>query len=220
MKNLKRKTPRLLWILFVLVFLHLSCTEARKEEEKENKEVKPPSQIVSVAKAKTMYDNYTERRVPLIQRYEDSINGYKKKFDVARYVSYDYATMKQYMAYIEQEAKLANVDISTIRFYFSNYPDSSQYVHPRQNSILLSPTVKKENRDYLFYIGSFEGQSMPILLNEAFGPLDKGLGEASMKKSKAYASFVPNTNIPFTLPYQGGKSVTMNSGTGVPPPYN
>lgn len=209
--------------------------------------VDAPKQIIAVDEAKGFYDDYTNRRVPLIQRYEDSINRARAndkmrqmqqqgdtskaqaeaepaQFDVARYVYYDYATIKQYMEYIEQEAKMANVEISTLRLYFSNYPDDPQFVHPRQNSIMLSPTLKKGDRDYLFYIGELDGKAEAVLLDNAFGPMKAdGMGDGSTRKGKSYASFVPSlgTNRPNpAMPLQGGKSMTLNRGNGVPPPNN
>jgi hypothetical protein len=208
--------------------------------------VKAPEQIIEISDAKDMYERYGERRVPLIQRYEDSINSGRagdkiqqrakgdknqgqmqaapEKFDVARYVYYDYATIKNYIAYIEQEAKAANVDISTLRFYFSNYSEDPKNVHPRQNSIMLSPTIKKGDRDYLFYIGDLDGKAEAVLLNDAFGLVDaEGMGNAASNDGKSYAAFMPNliTKSKASLPYyQGGKSVTMNEGNSAPPPYN
>jgi hypothetical protein len=210
--------------------------------------VEAPKQIIAVDEAKGFYDNYTNRRVPLIQHYEDSINRARAndkiqqmqrqgdtskapqaeaspaQFDVARYVYYDYATIKQYLEYIEQEAKMANVEISTLRLYFSNYPDDPQFVHPRQNSIMLSPTLKKGDRDYLFYIGELNGKAEAVLLDNAFGPMKTdGMGEGSIRDQKSYASFLPSlgTNHPNpSMPLQDGKSLTLNRGNGVPPPYN
>jgi hypothetical protein len=153
-------------------------------------------------------------------------------FDVARYVYYDYETIKQYMAYIEQEAKLAGVEISTLRFYFSNYPDETLFengkdsiLHPRQNSLLISPTVKKGKADYIFYIDdTHKEKPRAVILSADFGPM-KGFetGNVSLEEHRSFATFVPsfaNTKAPTTIsPYKSGKSLTMNRGTGAPPPY-
>lgn len=245
----KKSVP--VFLLFLILFGFSNCNP--KVEEPAIEPVAAPKQIVEVSEAKDMYDRYGERRVPLIQRYEDSINrgttndkmqqmpkgdankaqmqASPAKFDVARYVYYDYATIKNYIAYIEQEAKAANVEISTLRLYFSNYsdaekfPDGSPVLHPRQNSIMLSPTIKKGKQDYLFYIGENEGRAEAVLLNDAFGPVDtSGMGAASSRAEKLYASFLfapSETKTNNALPnYQNGKSLSMNRGGGVPPPYN
>ncbi|MCJ7467843.1 MAG: hypothetical protein MUO53_14260 [Maribacter sp.] len=244
MKNYGKKSVQRLLLVLILI-LSYNCKPKMEAEEANETPVKAPEQIIEISEAKDMYERYAERRVPLIQRYEDSINrgmagdkmqqrpqGDKnqaqmeaapEKFDVARYVYYDYATIKNYIAYIEQEAKAANVDISTLRFYFSNYSEDPKNVHPRQNSIMLSPTIKKGDRDYLFYIGDLEGKAEAVLLNDAFGPVDaSGMGNAPKNDGKSYASFIPNlimksnASLPY---YQSGKSVTMNEGNGAPPPY-
>jgi hypothetical protein len=185
-----------------------------------------------------MYDNYSTRRVPLIQRYEDSINRGKggekmqlnaaapKPFDVGRFVYYDYKTIKQYLDYIEQEAAAANVEISTLRIYFSNYPDKEFFsgtkdsiLHPRQNSIMLSPTIKKGKRDYLFYIEEGAESQEAVILDDNFGT-PKGMGLIKLEEENSHASFAPNFFKPNPRPVYAGKSVTMNSGSGVPPPYH
>lgn len=237
-------------MLFIVLFSLLSCEEEKKKEVM-TPEVLAPEQIVHVEQAKEMYDFYTKRRVPLIQRYEDSINRRKygtkiqqkkkvksdaedAKFDVARYVSYDYKTLKQYLAYIEQEAKKANVEISGLRIYFSNYPDQPFFdgqekdsiLHPRQNSVLLSPTLKKGKRDYLFYIGENKAQQEAILLSDTFKPIKaiKGMGHLGNAERKSHASFMPSlskttANTSLNTSFYAGTSLTMNKGTGAPPPF-
>lgn len=246
MKNVK-KTLFSFTCILLITFSFTNCVE--KSEKENTPVVIAPAQIIEVDNAKIMYDAYGKRRVPLIQRYEDSINrnkGYDKMkqqkmqqnqkdgdtqipkpFDVARYVHYDYETIKQYMAYIEQEAKMANVEISTLRIYFSNYPDQTYFPkskdsikHPRQSSIMFSPTIKKGDRDYLFYIDDTKGESQAVLLNDEFGPA-KGnkMGSINAKDEKSYASMLPSLAKPkpVILPYQGGTSLTMNRGNGSPP---
>ncbi len=249
MKN-ARKTLFPFICILLITFCFTNCVE--KTEKENTPEVIAPVQIVEVDKAKTMYDTYGKRRVPLIQRYEDSINrskGYDKMkqqqmqqnlkdgetqipepFDVARYVHYDYKTIKQYMAYIEQEAKAANVEISTLRIYFSNYPDQTFFpkskdsiIHPRQSSVMFSPTIKKGDRDYLFYIDdSIREEAKAVLLNDGFGPTKSNeMGGISTKGEKSHASMLPSLVKPKpNTVIQGGISLTMNRGTGTPPPYH
>lgn len=254
MKNVK-KTLFLFTCILLITFSFTNCVE---KGEKENvPKVIAPAQIVEVANAKIMYETYGKRRVPLIQRYEDSINrrgkGYDKMkqqkiqqnekddgdtqipkpFDVARYVHYDYDTIKQYMAYIEQEAKAANVDISTLRIYFSNYPDQTFFPkskdsikHPRQSSIMFAPTLKEGNRDFLFYIDdSMREDPQAVLLNNDFEPVQPNkMGGFNAKAEKSHASFLPSLTKPkpnaVIIPYQGPTSLIMNEGNGAPPPYN
>ena len=250
------KAKKLLFRLIVLsifVFSFTSCVEKTEKEKEETAVVLAPTQIIPVVQAKDMYDNYSKRRVPLIQHYEDSINRYShgkkirqekksgedmqmskdgKPFDVARYVSYDYATIKQYLAFIEQEAKMANVEISGLRFYFSNYPKGQKFVngdsivHPRQNSVMLSPTLKEGEREYLFYIGGTEAKQEAVLLSDSFGSVNgQGMGDISNEDQKSYASFIPSinktsANTTLNASFYAGTSLTMNRGQGAPPPYH
>ena len=228
----EKKSLFCLVALSLFVFSFNSCAEKMEKEKEETPEVLAPAQIVQIDEAKAMYENYTDRRLPLIQHYEDSINEGKEKFDVARYVSYDYETIKQYLAFIEQEAKKANVEISGLRFYFSNYPKGPKFengdaiVHPRQNSVMLSPTLKRGDRDYLFYIGGTEAKQEPVLLSDSFGSVKgQGMGVIGNGDNKSYASFIPSltnetTNSTLNASFYAGTSLTMNRGTGAPPPYN
>ncbi|MCP4976153.1 MAG: hypothetical protein GY931_08330 [Maribacter sp.] len=231
-------------VLSIFVFGITSCVD-KAEKEKERAPVPAPEQIVKIDEAKEMYNRYADRRVPLIQRYEDSINRSgiddkmqqrqknqeqnkadegPAKFDVARYVYYDYKTIQNYMKFIEQQAEAANVDISTLRFYFSNYSEDDKNIHPRQNSIMISPALKKDNREYIFYIDDSDPQNpKPVLLGDNFGPVKSGMGATTTEENKAYASFAPSlskTNSAVVLPANGRQSLTMNRGTGVPPPYH
>lgn len=219
-------------ICVLLIPLSFSCRDSvqLRQTEKEPAVVEAPEQIISLEQAQTMYKNYSERRSPLIQRYEDSINTRTKDttgFDVARYVYYDYATIKQYLAYIEQEAKMAGVSISTLRFYLSNYPDQAAFgdgkpvKHPRQNSIMILPTLKQGGEDYGFLTrDDSEGKRVPVLLNGQLQPYSpEGLGGLSEHSSKMYAGMLPEPLISTNMALQGGKSTILNEGSGAPPPY-
>ena len=240
MKNLAKKSSlKPLFILAILIGL-VGCGEQRAKENgegqhEEDQEVKAPDQIISVDQAKKMFENYTKRRAPLIERYEDSINRYEKKskdtFDVARYTYYDYKTIKQYLAYIEQEAKLANVEISTLRFYFSNYPDKPNFeggrkiVHPRQNSIFIMPTIKEDGKDFGFYTADGEpGKRKAVLLTYELDEYSiKGMGAQEVGSEKSYATFVPNlstsTSKGPSINFYGNRSTILNEGGSAPPPH-
>ena len=231
---MKRPTMLLTRIAFIFMLTALvSCNQVQKHNEPDKNDkptVEAPAQIVEVSQAKNMYDSYSKRRVPLIQHYEDSINQhYKddKEFDVGRYVYYDYKILKQYLKFIEQEAADANVEISTLRLYYSNYPDDvffpnskDSIKHPRQNSIMLSPTYNDGKRDYLFYIGQGAKGKQAVPLNNDFENI-KGYGIHTNENNKAHASFAPiSKTAAKPLNIQGQQSLTLNRGSGVPPPKN
>ena len=218
-------------LFFCLLF---SCKDAPPDRNGEGAIVEPPEQIISIPQAQMMYRTYSARRAPIIKHYEDSINRRHQdtvKFDVARYVHYDYATIKQYLAYIEQVAEEAGVDISTLRFYFSNYPDKATFengrpiVHPRQNSIFLLPTLKQDETDYGFYTQqNAEGKWVPVLLNGQMQPYKPNdMGQTSQASEKNHAGFMPGSNASLSAPatlFADTKSTALNYGGAAPPPHN
>ncbi|MDX1365165.1 MAG: hypothetical protein R3243_13210 [Arenibacter latericius] len=228
MKNPKRAAS-IFAIGVSLVLGTLSCTSENEKTptpDPEASPIKAPAQIVSLKQAKMMYDAYEDRRVSLIERYENQQHP-EEKFDVARFGSYDYQTIKNYLSYVEQEAKKANVEISTLRFYFSNYPDLDSFEdgrkikHPRQNSFFLIPTTKNEkNEDYAFYIyEDNDGNNTPMYLSDNLSPRNSTTNKLNKRPGhqKSKASFVPN----FTkaLIFQNNKSLILNEADMTPPPY-
>lgn len=220
MKNLKKVATVLLGG-FLLVLG--SCQQGPKKEEPEESKaamgqerVEPPKGIISLEESKSLYDNYTKNRLEIIQRYEAERNS-EDKFEASRFTSFSYADIKQYMAYIEQEAKGAQVDISSLRFYFANYPDKPDFpdgkkiVHPRQNSIFIVPTMKTADGEYGFYIGE-DGKAK--LIKNAVG--ETAVGSTAKNGNKSYASFAPNFANSSMVE---GKSLTMNQGGSGPPPW-
>ncbi len=242
-------------LMLCISFLSINCKDQKSQnpDDKPKQEtVERPTQIIEVDVAREQYLTYEKRRVGLIQKYEDSIDGYDEKgqrpleqngqqaqqdpndpngarFDVARYVYWDYKTIKDYLKYIEQEAEAANIEISTLRFYFSNYPPNDKSaVHPRQNSIIITPTLHENNREYIFAIDDRDIKNLkPQLLSDSFVPIDapqeKGMGQLNGEEERSYASFLPfgsTTTNNLATPYMAGRSVSMNRGTGAPPPHN
>lgn len=188
--------------LFLLVFIY-SCVVDEKKVECPECDCPVADEaydngIIFPDKAEKLYGNYENRRVGLIQDYEDAFDeekGGKKnqkqesqnqsgennddadggKFKVARYVSFDYEDLKKYLAYVENEAKLSGEELSTMRFYFANYANEQKFedgkpvLHPRQNSIMMSPTVKRDSEDHIFYTtDGIAGKRKIVLLDNDF----------------------------------------------------
>ena len=238
MKNLKR-TWFPLMLTFLFVFVLSSCNEECPSCDPDP--VAPPAQIVEVGEAKKMYDTYTIRRKPLIRRYEDSINRRKNyddndklkqqkmqqdqaaqvdSFPVARYVYYDYKTIKDYLTYIEQEAKKQGIKISTLRFYFSNYPEGMKVedAKPRQNSIFIMPTLTQDNQTYGYFLNDQE--ELKLLADDLKVSPTPYKPEAEDSKTKAsfFPEFESSIKPPTYSLYQG-TSYILNKGGGAPPPY-
>lgn len=182
-----------------------------------------PKQIITIARAQEMYDNYSMRRVPIIQKYEDSISSNSSKFLPTRYAEYDLETIKQYIAFIEQESKQANVNVNTLRFYLSDYPDSDKFPngddvkYPRQNSFFIVPTTDFKGENAGFYIEEMDGKyTAEPISKQANIPRDKQDKTGSEPSAKAYkAGFFTSST---AAQKAGTTSLILNDGNICPPP--
>lgn len=218
---MKRPSHVSLKIVYTLILSCLiSCKQEHKKSEPTPLKVEAPSNIISLNEANVIYENYTKHRVGPIEQYETQQRQPTSKFEASRYVDFDYDTLKQYIAYIDQEAKLGGVKkVTKLRLYFANYPNKENFkngkkvVHKRQNSIFMVPTLKKEGIDQGFFIGA---NGKAELISDWKSSTTNTVGLSLYKNQKVYAGFTPN----FTLnpSIQGGKSLAFNYGQGGPPP--
>ncbi|MHA7865070.1 hypothetical protein [Flagellimonas marinaquae] len=192
-----------------------ACQQGPKKEdptEPTPEKVSSPEGIISLEESKSLYDNYTRNRVAMIEQFEMEQNP-DEKFIPARFTSFTYKDIKNYMAYVEQEAEAAGVEVASLRLYFANYPnkpdfpDGKKVVHPRQNSIFIVPTTIMEGKEYGFYIAA-DGKAKPIK-DKVGSPEDGDMNEANTSK----ASMVP------ALFQNGDRSLNLNHGGSGPPPY-
>ena len=207
----------------------LGCRETPRTDEKEmpQKEeaqvVKAPEQIISLSQAQTLFDTYSQRRVPLIERFEVPNND-SGAFSAARYTAFDYATIKAYIAFIEQEAADANVEISGLRFYFGNNPEpgdstsEEDRAKARKNTVFVVPTLNRGGTDFGFYTrDGAGGKREAALIIERPGQNDQsGNGALQETAPRAYAGFAP----PPPPMYAGEQSLILNRGNVGPPPNN
>ncbi|MBC2839772.1 hypothetical protein [Robiginitalea sp. SC105] len=226
--RLSRNLPSLkglsLPVLFLLLML-TSCGEQAGtggEQAAEKELVKAPEGIITLDQARTDYALYGKRRVPLIQTYEDSIlrgEGIDSVFPVARYVAFDYARLKKYMQYIEQEAGKAGTEISSLRIYFGNNPETGGFVHPRQNTVFLLPAARPDaEKDAQFGLYIRE-DGKPGYLSLDLEPRDaNGMGLLPERRQRSEASLLPVSPAPATI--QDQTSLILNFGGSAPPPKN
>ena len=184
----------------------------------------PKDHIISVDRALEMYNAYSQRRVPIIQRYEDSLAADSSQFTPTRYAEYNLETIKQYIAYIEHEAKKAKVDIKTLRFYFSNYPDSKKFQngdivkYPRRNSFFVLPTIEHEENKVGFYLEDIDGEytAVPIMKysRQQDGVNKQPNGDEPAGNVNEAGFFTPNS----TSAVVGRTSLILNDSHITPPP--
>ncbi|MDF0716005.1 hypothetical protein PY092_07590 [Muricauda sp. 334s03] len=195
-----------------------ACQQGQKKEEstspkqEEEKEVLPPEGIISLEESKSLYDNYTKNRVDMIRQFEETERNPDEKFIPSRFTSFSFDKIKNYTAYVEQEAKKAGVKIASFRLYFANYPDKPDFpdgkkiVHPRQNSIFIVPTMMVDGEEYGFYIGA-DGKAK--LIKNAVGGSEIG---PNGEKDMSNASFAP------AVFADDDESLVLNKGNSSPPP--
>ncbi len=215
-------TNRLLLLISVSLLL-LSCQDSTTHSEPPY-EGPPKDHIISEERAQEMFDTYSQRRIPIIQRYEDSVVPGSEKFTPTRYAEFDLNTVKQYIAYIEHEATQANVDIKTLRFYLSNYPNSEKFPngdavkYPRRNSFFVVPTMDQDGKNVGFSIEEVDGKYTAVPINKR--PSMKGENQDKVKADSTgqmnEAGFFTSNST--TVQGGGTTSLILNDMHVAPPP--
>ena len=213
------------FLLLLLVNMTLfSCQDPSTNNEPPY-EGPPKDFIISTERAGELYDAYSQRRVPIIKAYEKSISEDIPEFEPTRYAEYDLATVKQYIAYIEHEATQAKVDIKTLRFYLSNYPDSDKFLngdpvkYPRRNSFFVVPTMEVSGKNVGFSVEEEGGEYRAVPINRR-QPTEEGNQDQNQKDSTGQmneAGFFKSNN---TTVQPGSTSLILNDSSITPPPGN
>ncbi|CAM3429882.1 hypothetical protein [Aequorivita lipolytica] len=212
-----------LLLFFCISLVLYSCQESSTNSELPY-EGPPKDRIITVERAQEMYDSYSERRVPIIQKYEDSVVSDSQKFTPTRYAEYDLETIKQYIAYIEHEANQANVDINTLRFYLSNYPNGEKFPngdvvkYPRRNSFFVVPTMEYEGKNVGFSIEEVDGKYTAVPINKNETKIEKDNQNQKQDEPEGTVNeagfFTSNT----ATVQGGGTSLILNESHIMPPP--
>lgn len=210
MKNSSKNLSLLLSL--VLVFL-ISCQDRSKKDDtgdevtdETSDQVKEPTGIISLNEAKALCENYENRRAKAIIEFEMAQNNSGEEFVPTQYIDFDLKTMKQFIKYVEAEARKAKVKPDSLRIYLGNYGAEGQ--DPNRNTVFLLPTATIAGDHGGFYI---DGDGAAKLIRN-YWPKEENGGQEGEPKSKA--SFFPSLNTAF---YQG-QSLILNSGHGGPPP--
>lgn len=132
MKSTIRLTATLLCALFVLTACH-------KEPE-----VRKPKGTISYETAKTLQHSFIQTRAKLLNKIlnqNGTITG-----EAIRDVTFDFKRVKEYIAYVEQEAKKKGIAPETLglRVYLGAYPkEKSNYPNPGRGTVFFMPTRLK-----------------------------------------------------------------------------
>ncbi len=222
MKNAQKFALKFAFAL-VLLFGIISCDGCKQKTDDiivtadDVKEI-----IITDDQAKSRFENYSEHRGKIIERYEnngrkfdDSIspklqyNKSKEQDDKAekqdaqngfvpvQYTYYKYDDFKKYLKFIEQETKKAGADISTIRIYFANYPENERDEDKqKRNTVMFVPTIEIDGKESAYYISDegVAGKSIPFLLTDSLKRTGKAapIGSLDVPKKSNEANLLPN----------------------------
>lgn len=130
-------TIRLLTLLLCTVFVFTACHQEPKVDK--------PKGTISYETAKKLQQNFLETRAKPLSRLlnqNGTITG-----EVVRDVTFDLATVKQYIAYVEQEARNKGIAPETLglRVYLGAYPKGdNNYPSPGRGTVFFMPTHQKK----------------------------------------------------------------------------
>lgn len=199
--------------LITLVILFSACQEEPKKEirEETNKAVvfEAPKQIISLEEADSLYVNYKNRRIPNIITSEAEYQKDEEPFVATQFVSFDIEVLKDYIGYVEQEAKNGGTKADSIRIYLGNYGNRSKK-YKRKNTVFMLPTASV-NGDYGGIYIDADGNAKLVR-----DWVNKQQNDTPNSQQKSEASILPSFSNSPNL--QGGTSLALNRGNGGPPP--
>lgn len=196
------KTIKLLALLFVSAIILEGCNEkpAQPGHPTVGDPIAPPKIIIDVQEAEDMYHRYGKDIVPILEKNNPNLKA-------TRSLSIDYKTLKDYLAFIEQEAAEANkTEITGLRIYFAKYEDSK---NDGRATVFLNPIMeagqKGDIRDDVAFAIKTDGNKSTAV------PVGKLIKIPSEKSNRA----------DLTMPIQNGvQSLAGNSLPWNPPPKN
>lgn len=203
------KKTTLVAAVLTAAFLITSCEKPCDCEEAEMPILGAPANIIPLAQADSLYKNYGNSRVELIELAEniteegDTIPkedaNYKK---ATRAVTMPYKAFKEYIAYIEKQADSAGVEIAEMRFYFGKYKnDFPQSDKKGRATLFLNPaaefTLSDGTKDTVSYAivtgvdGKKRAEMVGDILNSKDGELAVEDGETIESMSGDDVGLIP-----------------------------
>lgn len=200
----------LLAVSLTATFLFSSCEDQNCDcEEVETPVLSAPGNIIPLAAADTLYKDYGNSRVSLIELAENIteegdtiVEGDARYKKATRAVTMPYKAFKEYIAYIEQEAKAADVEIAEMRFYFGKFKNN----FPKKNkkgraTLFLNPaaefTLSDGTKDTVSYAivtgvdGKKRAEMVGSILNPKEGELAVEDGETIESQSGDRGNLIP-----------------------------
>lgn len=206
-KTLKTMMGSAMALLFAFACVQ-QPKEPKDEQPMEPTKVDPPKQLISIAEADSLFVNYKQRRAESIMKFETAMQDEgDKSFVPTQFATFDLQVIKDYIAYVEQEAGDAGVKVDSLRFYLGNYGDTQRgWKKKRRNTVFILPAAKTDDGYGGIYIGD-DGKAK--LIRDLFNGGQEG-------EPKQEASFMPTFN---TSLMQSGGSLVLNDANNGPPPF-
>ena len=204
----------LMGIAAMVCMLFISCT-GETGTKSDGEAVKPPEQIISEEDAAKLFQGYTDSREACAIAAQDS--AAQASFIPARYTEFDFKVIKDYIKYIEQEAKAVDTEIETLRIYYAVYP-KDKGDRSNKTTVFLVPAADFNGENKAFQIGMIGERAAADSIPWDFGTGAKKYNYSNTKDQRQQAGFVP---IPASsAPVQGNKSLVLNDGSTAPPPWH
>ncbi|WP_405203578.1 hypothetical protein [Dokdonia sp. LLG6352-1] len=148
------KTIKLLALLFVSAIILEGCNE-KPAHPTEGGSIPPPKIIIDVQEAEDMYHRYGKDIAPILEKNNPNLKA-------TRSLSIDYKTLKDYIAFIDQEAN--KTEITGLRIYFAKYDDSQ---NDGRATVFLNPIMEAGaigdlRDDVSFAIKTEDGKSTAV----------------------------------------------------------
>ncbi len=201
------KSVKLLYILGCSTLLTFSCQEQQAKSEPLTEQLEmitAPENIISVQEAEMLFTNYKKNRISIIEEAENAnVEEDQEAYMATTSITFDFEMMKQYMAYIEQQAKTAQTNIKGLRVYFGQYGDSKKAKYPKAETVFFNPTMMDGNDEVSFAIQELDEKSVSV-------PVGKIVNNRKLE-GRANLTLVVQSET---------TSLAGNAGSRRPPPMN
>ncbi len=205
------KTLKMMALCYIGVLFFASCEQMPTAAE-EPAPIVAPDIIIPVQEAENMYHRYGEDRANLIEaniNIDDQGNPIASDdpayVQATRSLTVDYKQLKQYLAFIEQEAASTKTDITGLRIYLAQYGPSK---NNGRSTVFLNPVKQYGDGgisdDVAFAIDKSGKEPKAVYVDQCFKVPSQRSNQANL-----------------TMPVQGNiQSLAGNDFPFRPPPTN
>lgn len=167
------------FLIVSVVALVVGCKQTDQEPPVSHD---PPKQLISLKRANEMYKAYQDRF--------NAVTEHRQGKEDARYGWHPIEFYKNYIAYLEHEAKNAKVKISGLRLYYVAYPeDAEAKEYAGYQTYIFVPTYQDEKtgKHIAFDPTHLDDNGVPIPIHNLLTSMDSSKID---KMSMAAAGFV------------------------------